>query len=290
MRLMFKNDLCVNRPYINLKKLSVKTSLRRGTVNDAGFKSVYIIDQCTQNLSKDTNYTREFTNGIEKMTFYTDQLNEMLLVEVNYSSKGGPISAKFKVFVILGNVKYALPFNAFKEVYIDCMDILERELAEKEELTYIKYGFNNLEDEETSVDINLTLERLADFKDRVNYKRNVYYFVINNIQSATSKYDINNTNNKIEVTDSIRVLSYDPNVRLYKIVTPSRGTTAVFLKETDIVCDLGDPKLPNNFPTVSIYTEYGFGKLLDIKNNVIPTTNILSLFANILDLGLPILN
>lgn len=290
MRLMFENDLCVNRPYINLKKLSGKTSLRKGTVNDAGFKSVYIIDQSTQNLSKDTDYTREFANGIEKITFYTDQLNEKLLVEINYSSKSGSASAKFKVFVILGNIKYALPFNAFKDVYTDCMDILERELNGKEELTYIKYGFNNLEDEETSVDINLTLERLADFKDRVNYKRNVYYFVINNIPSATSKYDINNKNNKIEVTDSVRVLRYDPNVRLYKIVTPSRGSNTVSLIETDIVCDLGNPSAPNNFPTVSIYTEYGFGKLLDIKNNVIPTTNILSLFANILDLGLPVLN
>ena len=43
------------------------------------------------------------------------------------------------------------------------------------------------------------------------------------------------------------------------------------------------------FPTVSICTDYGLGKLLDVKNNVIPNTNTLSLFANILDLGLDVL-
>lgn len=39
-----------------------------------------------------------------------------------------------------------------------------------------------------------------------------------------------------------------------------------------------------------IYTEYDLGKLLDIKNNVIPTTNTLSLFANLIDLELNVLN
>lgn len=290
MRIISKNNLCVNRPYINLKKLSSKTSLRRGIVNDAGFKSVYIINQHTEALSKDTNYTREFTSGIEKMTFYTKQLNEMLLVEINYSSRGGSPSAKFKVYVIIDNVKYAIPFNSFEDVYKNCMDILAKELNGKEELNYIKYGFNNLESEEISVNINLTLERLSEFKDKVNYKRNVYYFVINNIPSATSKYDINTKNNKIEVTDTVKVLRYDPNARLYKLVTPNKGSTTVLLNETDIICDLGDPISKDNFPTVSIYTEYGFGKLLDVKNNVIPTSSILSLFANILDLGLNVLN
>ncbi|MBB6623202.1 hypothetical protein [Clostridium gasigenes] len=290
MRIILENNLCVNRSYINLKKLPIKTSLRRGTVNDAGFKSIYIIDQSTQDLCKDNNYTIEFSKGIEKITFDREQLNEMLLVEINYSSRSGFKSAKFKVFVVLGKIKYAIPFNSFEDVYNNCMDILARELHGTEELTYIKESFNNLESEEILVDINLNLERLAEFKDKVNYKRNIYYFVVNNVDSCTSKYDINNKTNEIEITDSVKVLRYNYNTRLYTLVKPSNSVTILKLVETDIVCDLGDATDKNSFPTVSIYTEYGLGKLLDIKNNVIPTSTTLSLFANILDLGLEVLN
>ncbi|MBB6714948.1 hypothetical protein [Clostridium gasigenes] len=290
MRIILENNLCVNRPYINLKKLPIKTSLRRGTVNDAGFKSIYIINQSTQDLSKDSNYTIEFSKGIEKITFDREQLNEMLLVEINYSSRSGFKSAKFKVFVVLGKIKYAIPFNSFGDVYNNCMDILARELHGTEELTYIKESFNNLENEEILVDINLNLERLAEFKDKVDYKRNIYYFVVNNVDSCTSKYDINNKTNEIEITDSVKVLRYNYNTRLYTLVKPSNSVTILKLVETDIVCDLGDATDKNSFPTVSIYTEYGLGKLLDIKNNVIPTSTTLSLFANILDLGLEVLN
>ena len=190
MRIILENNLCVDRPYINLKKLSSQTSLRRGFVNEDGFKSVYIINQHTQDLYKDKNYKVEFDKGIEKLTFYTEQLNEMLLVEVNYSSRSGSKSAKFKVYVILGNIKYALPFNSFEDIYTNCMNILSRELHETEELIYIKESYNNLEKEEPLVHISLTLERLSEFKDKANYKRNVYYFVMNNMASCTSKYDI----------------------------------------------------------------------------------------------------
>lgn len=290
MRIILENNLCVNRPYINLKKLSRKTSLRKGTVNEDGFKGVYIIDQHTQDLSKNKNYTIEFDKGIEKLTFDTDQLHEMLLVEINYSSRGGSKSAKFKVYIVLENIKYAIPFNSFEDIYTNCMNILARELHGKEELTYIKDAFNNLENDEPLVDINLNLKRLAEFKDKVNYKRNVYYFVMNNMTSCTSKYDINNKSNKIEITDSVKVLRYDTKNRLYTLIKPINNISTILLQETDIICDLGNPNDKNSFPTVSIYTPYGLGKLLDIKNNVIPTTTTLSLFANILDLGLNVLN
>lgn len=286
MRKLSENNLCIDRPYINLKKLSSKTSLKRGTVNEAGFKSVYIIDQDTQNISTVKNYIREFDKGIEKITFNTDKLNEMLLVEVNCSSRGG---SKFKVFLILGTIKYAIPFAPFKDVYSNCMFILQKALDGTEELSYIKDAFGNLEPEETNVDLSLTLERLARFKDKVNYKRNVYYFVMNNMAECTSKYDINNKSTTVQTSPTIKVLRYNINTRLYSIVKPPAGSSIVNLQETDIIVDLGDSKDKNNFPSVSIYTSYGYGKLLDIKNNVIPTTNILSLFANILDLGLPVL-
>ena len=290
MRIILENNLCVNRPYINLKKLSRRTSLRKGVVNEDGLKGVYIIDQHKQELSKNKNYIIEFDKGIEKLTFDTEQLNEMLLVEINYSSRNGSKSAKFKVYIVLENIKYALPFNSFEDVYTNCMDILTRELAEKEELTYIKEAFNNLEKDEPLVDINLNLKRLAEFKDKVNYKRNVYYFVMNNMTSCTSKYDINNKSNKIEITDSVKVLRYDPKNRLYKLIKPISNSSTILLQETDIICDLGNPNDKNIFPTVSIYTSYGLGKLLDIKNNVIPIPTTLSLFANILDLGINVLN
>jgi len=290
MRIILENNLCVNRPYINLKKLSRRTSLRKGVVNEDGLKGVYIIDQHKQELSKDKNYIIEFDKGIEKLTFDTEQLNEMLLVEINYSSRNASKSAKFKVYIVLENIKYALPFNSFEDVYTNCMDILTRELTEKEELTYIKKAFNNLEKDEPLVDINLNLKRLAEFKDKVNYKRNVYYFVMNNMTSCTSKYDINNKSNKIEITDSVKVLRYDPKNRLYKLIKPISNSSTILLQETDIICDLGNPNDKNIFPTVSIYTSYGLGKLLDIKNNVIPIPTTLSLFANILDLGINVFN
>ena len=156
----------------------------------------------------------------------------------------------------------------------------------KEELTYIKGSFNTLEDEEVSVDIKLNLERLKEFKDKVNYKRNIYYFVINNIAQATSKYDINSNPKEILISNTLKVLRYNSSTRLYIILEPINKITKTKLNVTDIICNLS----VIGFPIVSICTYYGLGKLLDIKNNVIPNTNTLSLFANILDLGLDVLD
>ncbi|MEG2919122.1 MAG: hypothetical protein RR891_07185 [Clostridium sp.] len=273
-----------------MKKLSRKVSLRKGIITDAGFKSTYIINQATQALSKNNNYTIELSEGIEKVIFDIEQLNKMLLVEINYVSKSGSKSAKFKVYIILGTIKYAIPFSSFEDIYNNCMNILTTELHGTKELAYIKEGFNNLETEETLINIDLNLKRLAEFKEKVNYKKNAPYFVINNIDSCTSKYDINNKTTKIEVTNNVKILRYDYNTRLYTLVEPSNNVSLILLKENDIICDLGNSTSQNKFPTVSIYTEYGLGKLLDIENNVIPTNNLLALFANILDLGLEVLN
>ena len=286
MRIISKNNLCINKPYINLKKLPIKSSLRVGEITEAGFKSTYIINQHTQNLSTNENYIIQFSNGIEKITLDTELLNEFLLVEVNYSFQNSNKSAKFKVYLVLDNIKYSLPFSSFQDIYDNCMNILARELDGKEELTYIKESFNNLENDEILVDIKLNLERLQEFKDKVNYKRNIYYFVINNITSATSKYDISTNPKEILISDTLKVLKYDSHTRLYIMLEPVDKTTKIKLDETDIICNLGEI----DFPTVSIYTNYGLGKLLDVKNNVIPNTNTLSLFANILDLGLEVLN
>jgi len=285
MRIISENNLCVDRPYINLKKLPLKTSLRIGEITEAGFKSTYIIDQHTQNLSTNDNYIVQFSEGIEKITLNTVLLHEHLLVEINYSSRNNNKST-FKIYLILDNIKYSLPFNFFQDAYDNCMNILAKDLHVKEELTYIKECFNNLENDEIPVDINLNLERLQEFKDKVNYKRNVHYFVINNIAATTSKYDINTKPKKILTSNTLKVLRYDYATRLYSIVEPIDNMTKIKLYETDIICNLGEI----DFPTVSIYTEYGLGKLLDVKNNVIPNTNTLSLFANILDLGLEVLN
>lgn len=285
MRIISENNLCINRPYINLKKLPIKTSLRIGEITGAGFKSTYIIDQHTQNLSTNENYILQFNNGIQKITLDTQLLQELLLVEVNYSSKNSNKSAKFKVYLVLGNIKYSLPFSPFQDIYDNCIYILSRELQGKEELTYIKESFNTLENDEISVDIELNLERLKEFKDKVNYKRNIYYFVINNIASTTSKYDINTKPKEILISNTLIVLRYNSSTRLYIILEPIDKTTKIKLKVTDIICNLGEI----GFPTVSICTDYGLGKLLDVKNNIVPNTNTLSLFANILDLGLDVL-
>jgi len=285
MRIISENNLCINRPYINLKKLPIKSSLRVGEITSAGFKGTYIINQHTQNLSTNENYILQSSKGIEKITLDTQLLHELLLVEVNYSSKNSNKSAKFKVYLVLDNIKYSLPFSSFQDIYDNCMNILARELYGKEELTYIKESFNSLENDEISVDIKLNLERLQEFKDKVNYKRNIYYFVINNIASTTSKYDINTKPKEILISNTLKVLRYNYDTRLYIILEPIDKTTEIALNETDIICNLGEI----NFPTVSICTGYGLGKLLDVKNNVIPNTNTLSLFANILDLGLEVL-
>ena len=286
MRIISENNLCINRPYINLKKLPMKSSLRVGEITGGGFKSTYIINQHTQNLSTNENYIVQFSKGIEKITLDTEILHECLLVEVNYSSRNSNKSSKFKIYLVLENIKYSLPFSFFQDIYDNCMNILARELDGKDELNYIKESFRSLENDEISVDIKLNLERLQEFKDKVNYKRNVYYFVINNIAATTSKYDINTKTKEILISDTLKVLRYNNHTRLYSIVEPINNTTKIKLTLSDIICDLGEI----NFPTVSIYTEYGLGKLLDVKNNVIPNTNTLSLFANILDLGLEVLN
>lgn len=285
MRIISEDNLCIDRPYINLKKLPMKISLRVGEITEAGFKSTYIINQRTQNLSTNENYILQFSNGIQKITLDTELLNELLLVEVNYLSKNSNKSSKFKVYFVLDNIKYSLPFSSFEDIYENCMDILARELHGKEELTCIKECFSSSEKDEITVDIKLNLERLQEFKDRVNYKRNIYYFVINNIAAATSKYDINTKTKEILISTTLKVLRYNSSTRLYIILEPINETTKIELNQNDIICDLGEI----NFPIVSIYTDYGLGKLLDIKNNVIPTTNALSLFSNILDLGLEVL-
>jgi hypothetical protein len=285
MRIISENNLCIDRPYINLKKLSKEISLRVGEITEAGFKSTYIINQHTQSLSANENYILQFSEGTQKITLDTELLHELLLVEVNYSSKNSSKST-FKIYLVLDNIKYSLQFSFFQDIYDNCMNILARELDGKEELAYIKESFDNLENDEISVDINLNLERLQEFKDKVNYKRKVHYFVINNISSATSKYDINTKPKKILSSNTLKVLRYDYSTRLYKVVEPIDKMTKIKLYETDIICNLSEI----NFATVSIYTEYGLGKLLDVKNNVIPNTNTLSLFANILDLGLEVLN
>lgn len=285
MRIISENNLCINRPYINLKKLPLKTSLRVGEITESGFKSTYLIDQHTQNLSTNENYIVQFSEGIEKIILNTVLLHELLLVEINYSSRNNDKST-FKIYLVLDNIKYSLPFNFFQDVYDNCMNILAKELDGKEELTYIKECFNNLENDEIPIDINLNLERLQEFKDKVNYKKNVHYFVINNIAATTSKYDINTKPKKILTSNTIKVLRYDYPTRLYRIVDPIDNMTKIKLYETDIICNLSEL----DFPTVSIYTDYGLGKLLDVKNNVIPNTNTLALFANILDLGLEVLD
>lgn len=286
MRIVSKDNLCTDKPYINLKKLTRKSSLRVGEITRTGFKSTYIINQHTQKLSSHDNYTLEVDNDIKKVTLNTFLLNEMLLVEVSYSNRNNNKSSKFKVYFVLDNVKYALPYNSFTDVYENCMNILARDLDGKEELTYIKDCFNNLENDEIPVDINLNLERLKEFKAKVDYKRNVYYFVVNNVAASTSKYDINSDINEIVTSNTLKVLRYNYDTRLYTIVKPTDTTNKIKLQETDIICDLSEDK----FAKVSIYTDYGLGKLLDVKNNVIPNANTLSLFANILDLGLAVLN
>jgi hypothetical protein len=285
MRIISENNLCIDRPYINLKKLSKEISLRVGEITETGFKSTYIINQHTQNLFTNENYILQYSEGTQKITLDTQLLHELLLVEVNYSSKNTSKST-FKIYLVLDNIKYALQFSFFQDIYDNCMNILSRELDEKKELTYIKESFDNLENDEISVDIKLNLERLQEFKDKVNYKRKVHYFVINNISSATSKYDINTKPKKILSSDTLKVLRYDYPTRLYKVVEPIDNMTKIKLYETDIICNLSEI----NFATVSIYTEYGLGKLLDVKNNVIPNANTIALFANILDLGLEVLN
>lgn len=281
MEIISKKNLCINRPYINLKKLSLTTSLRVGAITESGFKTTYIINQKTQKFSTNNDYTIEFSKGIEKIIFSTNSLDNMLLVEINFSSKGGKKSAKFKVYFVLDSIKYALPINSFEDTYANCMSILEKELKGKDELSYIKQCFDALENDEISVDLNLNLERLKEFKDKVDYKRNVDYFVINNIANAISKYSINNQTDSISTSSTLKVLRYSYNTRLYSVIT----TTKVQLRESDIICDLTDAK----FPVVSIYTNYGLGKLLDIKNNVIPNSNLISLFANIADLKINVL-
>ena len=286
MRIISKENLCTNRPYINLKKLTRKSSLRVGEITRTGFKSTYIINQRTQKLSNYDNYTLELDNDIKKVTLNTFLLNEMLLVDVSYSTRNGNKSAKFKVYFVLDNVKYALPYSSFADVYENCMNILTRDIYEQEELTYIKESFNSLENDEIPVDINLNLERLKEFKAKVDYKRNVYYFVINNVAASTSKYDINSNIREVISSNTLKVLRYNHDTRLYTIVKSTDTTNKINLQENDIICDLSEDK----FAKVSIYTDYGLGKLLDVKNNVIPNANTLSLFANILDLKLAVLN
>lgn len=280
MKIISKNNLCENRPYINLKKLSFKTAVRISSPDDDGFKNTYIIDQYTESLYNNENSSTDYIDGVVKLSFDTEDLNKKLLVDINYPAKDQS-KALFKVYLIIKNVKYSLPFDYFEDTYKDCMNVLQKELNGSKELTYIKASFKNLKKEERTVSTELNLKRLSEFKDKVNYKRNVSYFVINNITSATSKYDINFNADYITTSNTLKVIRYDYRSRHYNLVRAAK----VHLRETDIICDLSNDK----FKTVSIYTEYGLGKLLDIKNNIIPNKNTISLFANILDLGIEVL-
>ena len=284
MRILTENNLCKNRPYINLKKLASETPIRKGVVDEKGLKTTYIIDQKTQDILKTNDYTIEYSKGIEKENYKTKALSNTLLVEVNYVERTGNSSAKFKVFFVLDEIKYALPFAEFEDIYKGCMEILEKHITDNKELEYVTAGFKNLTKETINVDINTNLERLAQFKDKVDYKRNIDFFVINNTLASVSKFDINNKQSKIEVSDKIKVLRFNYSKRRYFELLPAQGTT-VNLAQTDLICDLTDSK----FPVVNIYTSYGLGKLLDIKNNIIPIDKYINLFANILDLGLPVL-
>lgn len=284
MRTLSENNLCKNRPYINLKKLTSETSIRKDEVDEKGLKTTYIIDQKTKDILKTENYTIEVTKGIEKENYNTKVLHNTLLVEVNYVARTGASSAKFKVFVILDGIKYALPFTEFEDIYEGCMEILEKHITDSKELEYVTAGFNNLNKEEPTVDIDTNLKRLAQFKDKVDYKRNIDFFVINNTLASVSKFDINNKQTEMDVTDKVKVLRFNFSKRLYFELIPTKGNK-VNLAETDLICDLTDPK----FPIVNIYTSYGLGKLLDIKNNIIPIDKNINLFANILDLDLPVL-
>lgn len=284
MRILSENNLCQDKPYINLKKLSSETAIRKGEVEEKGLKTIYIIDQKTQNILKTEDYKIEYSNGIEKEIYQTRVLNNTLLIEVNYVSRTGSSSAKFKVFALLNGIKYALPFTEFEDIYTGCFKILEKHITNKDELAYVTAGFDNLDREEINVDINTNLKRLEQFKDKVEYKRNVDFFVINNTLASISKFDINNKKTELKITNNIKVLRYNFSTRLYGELVPKEGNT-VRLAETDIICDLTD----RNFPLVSIYTNYGLGKLLDIKNNIIPTDKNINLFANILDLDLNVL-
>ncbi|MGL4773292.1 MAG: hypothetical protein ACRC2K_06980 [Clostridium sp.] len=282
MKKLKKQDLCINKPYINLKKLPLKVTFKIGEIDETGFKNTYIIDQTNNCLSKNQNYTIEYSNGVQKHTYFREELDGTLLVEISHITKGESTTKKYKVYLVEDGIKYALPFTDFEEVYDYCNRLFIETLEGKEELTYIVSAFNSLEKEDFPVNLSLNLERLKEFKDKVDYKRNVNFFVINNIPQATSKYDINIASREVTQTDSIYVLRYDYKNRLYYIVEASK----VSLQETDIIVDLSD----EGFPKVSIFMNYGFGKLLDLKNNVIPNTNTLSLFANILDLDIKALN
>lgn len=279
MKIFTEQDLYISGDYIGLKKLSMKTSIRRGDLSKDSFKGNYLINPRTEKLTDNKNYIVEKENDVENLVYYTDELNELFLVETLYSSKSGENGAKFKVYYILNGVKYILNYNNFEEIYSECMNILKKEIKMEEELEYVEAGFRNLEKTEVIADLKKNIQRVKEFKDRVDYKRNVKYFVINNTLATTTKFDIKNRKGKIETNENTFVLRYDSKERLYYILEDKE----ISLKEGDLIIKFGETN------TVHIYTNYGLGKLLDIKNNVIPTKNNISLFANILDLGLKVL-
>lgn len=279
MKIFTEQDLYKSGEYIGLKKLSMKTSIRRGDLKKDSFKGNYLINPRVEKLTDNKNYQVEKENDVENLMYYTDELNELFLVETLYSSKSKELGAKFKVYYILNGVKYILSYNNFEEVYNECMEILEREIKIDEELEYVRAGFENLEKTEVKVDLKANLKRVKEFKDRVDYKRNVDYFVINNTLASTTKFDIKNKTDKIKTDKNTFVLRYNSKERLYYILKED----IVSLREGDLIVKFGEVN------TVHIYTTYGLGKLLDIRNNVVPTKNNISLFANILDLGLKVL-
>ncbi|MGL5647381.1 MAG: hypothetical protein ACRDDY_05980 [Clostridium sp.] len=279
MKILKREDLYVSGNYINLKKLSIKTGIRKGDLKKDSFKGNYLIDPKTEKLLNTKNYDVVKENDVENLMYYTEELNEIFLVETIYSDKSKEKGAKFKVYYILNGVKYILSFNDFEYIYKDCMSILKKEIKTDTELKYVTAGFLNLEKTEVKVDLKTNLKRVKEFKDKADYKRNVPYFVINNTLATTTKFDIKSNITKIKTDRNIFVLRYNPKDRLYYKLLEE----VVQLRETDLIVSLGE------INTVHIYTSYGLGKLLDIKNNVIPTKNNISLFANILDLGLKVL-
>ncbi|MGL4850443.1 MAG: hypothetical protein ACRC28_16245 [Clostridium sp.] len=279
MKILKKEDLYISGDYIGLKKLSIKTGIRRGIIKDDSLKGNYLINPREEKLFDSKNYEVLKENDVENLMYYTEELNGLFLVETIYSNKSREMGAKFKVYYILNGVKYILSFNDFEEVYKECMVVLEKEIKLDKELEYVKAGFSNLEKTEVKVDLKTNLKRVKEFREKVDYKRNVPYFVINNTLATTTKFDIKTKAAKVKTDKNTTVLRYDSRDRLYYVM-PDGDIT---LRETDLIVSLGD------INKVHIYTNYGLGKLLDIENNVIPTKNNISLFANILDLGLKVL-
>ena len=84
---------CGNKLAIYNRKFDEEKISSRNNVN---YNDAYIKD-----FNKEQNIKM---NNIITLNFYTEDLNEMLLVDINYSFRSGDSSAKFKVYLILNNI------------------------------------------------------------------------------------------------------------------------------------------------------------------------------------------